>query len=144
MKFYTIGYGGRKPQDFLNLLKQEDVKAVVDVRLRPDRASMGSYVKAKSPDKGIQRLLRENNIEYVSLVELGNVFLQYDNWRERYQQLWDIAGDILCKELIKGLRQQQISTPFCLMCAERDYRKCHRELIADYLVRKGYEVKHIE
>ena len=31
MKFYTIGYGGRMPQEFLDLFKQRGVKVVVDV-----------------------------------------------------------------------------------------------------------------
>lgn len=138
MKFYTIGYGGRKPQDFLNLLKQKGIKVVVDVRLRPDRASIGSYVKAKSPDRGIERLLMDGNIEYYSLVELGNIFLGYDDWRKRYQQLLDRAGDLLVERL------QSIPMPFCLMCAEKSVAECHRKLIADYLVQKGWEVEHIE
>jgi len=87
MKVYTIGYGGRKPQEFLDLLKQKDVKVVVDVRLRPDHASMGSYAKAKSLDKGIQKLLATIGIGYISVLELGNVFLECANWRERYRTL---------------------------------------------------------
>src|SRR5207302_3238683 len=38
-------------------------------RLWPHRASMGSYVLGKSPEKGIQHLLAEGGIHYHSLVK---------------------------------------------------------------------------
>jgi len=138
MKFYTIGYGGRKPQEFLDLLKQKDVKVVADVRLRPDHANMGSFARAKSQDKGIQKLLATVGIDYISVLELGNVFLEYADWRERYRDLLEKAGDLLTQPL------ENASSPFCLMCAERSPAECHRSLIAEYLAHKGYDVGHIE
>ena len=138
MKFFTIGYGGRKPQEFLDLLNQRGVKVVIDVRLRPDHASMGSYARAKSADKGIQGLLDTVGIEYLSILELGNIFLEYGDWRERYRDLLGRAGDLLTQRL------KNVPSPFCLMCAERAPAECHRSLIAEYLASKGYEVEHIE
>ena len=68
MKIYTIGYGGQVPREFTEALSARGIKAIVDVRLRPDRASMGAFVKAKAPAKGIQGLLAAAGIEYHSLI----------------------------------------------------------------------------
>lgn len=139
MKFYTIGYGGRKPEEFIVLLKHRDIKLVVDVRLRPDRASFGIYKKANDSNKGIERLLSDANIKYISLVELGNMFKAYEGtWEIKYKLLLDKVGDLLTEQL------KNIPIPFCLMCAEKLALECHRWLIADYLVKKGWEVEHIE
>ncbi|HEY1189691.1 MAG TPA: DUF488 family protein, partial [Gemmata sp.] len=83
---FTIGYGGRKPDEFTKLLTSAGVKTLVDVRLRPDKASVGSYAKAKEPEKGIAGLLTKAGVGYVSLPELGNLFLDFDDWPMRYER----------------------------------------------------------
>jgi len=99
MKFYSIGYGGRDPKDFLEILMAKGVKTVVDVRLRPDRARFGTWVKVKTPDKGIEKFLAGASIGYISLIELGNLFLECDNWEARYKTLLDQSGDLLVGRL---------------------------------------------
>jgi uncharacterized protein (DUF488 family) len=139
MKFYTIGYGGRTPADFLELLVRHGVRCIADVRLRPDRAAMGSYTRAKAPDKGIEGLLAGAGIGYRSILELGNLFLERDDWQAPYRSLLDRAGDLLVPRL------EDLPRPFCLLCAEKRVTECHRLLIAEFLVaRKDWEVVHIE
>ena len=137
MHLFTVGYGGRNPQDFLALLQQHRIERIVDVRLRPDRASMGVYTKANSATKGIQRLLAEHGIAYVSLPELGNVFMGCEDWRPRYQRLLNAAGEVLTERL------RALPLPVCLLCAERQASACHREVIATYLVQCGYHIDHL-
>ena len=134
---FTIGYGGRRPPELLGLLTENGIKTVVDVRLRPDCSSMGFYAKRKSSKLGIEHTLGLRNIDYVSLVELGNPFKDFANWRHRYQQLLSLAGDLLTERL------QRVNAPFCLMCAEKRVADCHREEIARHLMRRGHRVEHI-
>jgi len=139
MKFYTIGYGGRAPDEFASLLVQHGVRSIADVRIHPERASMGSYVKARTADKGIEKLLSERGIAYRSILELGNLFRDLDDWRPSYRMLFERVGDLLVARL------GELPEPFCLMCAEKRVADCHRLVIADFLVAKrGWTVEHIE
>jgi uncharacterized protein (DUF488 family) len=139
MQFYTIGYGGRAPDTFASLLAQHGVRSIADVRIHPDRAAMGSYVKARSADKGIEKLLSDRGIAYRSILELGNMFRDLDDWRPSYSALFERAGDLLVARL------RELPEPFCLMCAEKRVADCHRLVIADFLVRtNGWSVEHIE
>ena len=140
-KILTIGYGGRSPNELITLLTRNGVHEVVDVRLRPDNASMGSYVRAKNKDKGIQRLLGASEIAYFSFIELGNLFYDFQDWRKRYEELLYKSGDNILTRLIEVISQSQTA---CLMCAEKKVIDCHRLIIANYLQTKGYLVEHIE
>lgn len=137
MKFFTLGYGGLQPRALLNVLSTHGVRTVVDVRLRPDHASLGSYTLAKSPDKGIQALLKTGNIGYEWLQELGNIFHGLPDWKYRYAMLIEQSGQLLTERLIS------LEMPFCLLCSDKNLNECHRQQIADYLVRVGHEVEHL-
>jgi uncharacterized protein (DUF488 family) len=139
MTFYTIGYGGRRPEEFIELLVRHGVRSVADVRIRPESASMGAYVKARTADKGIAKLLGDRGIAYHSILELGNLFRDLDDWRPSYGALFERAGDLLVGRL------EALPRPFCLLCAEKRVADCHRQVIAEFLVaRRGWTVEHIE
>lgn len=139
MTVYTIGYGGRTRADLLALLAGTPVRTVVDVRLRPDRASMGLWTKARTPDKGIEKVLADAGVGYVSLVELGNPFRELADWLDRYRRLLDAAGDLLTDRLAA------VPAPYSLLCSEKRAADCHRRLIADHLARTaGAAVAHLE
>jgi uncharacterized protein (DUF488 family) len=138
MRVVTIGYGGRRPEDLVEILGLHGVRTVVDVRLRPERASLGAFARAASPERGIERRLREAGIAYVSRIELGNLFREREAWREPYRELLQRAGDLLLDPL------RELEAPLGLLCAERRVADCHRGLIAEALAERGWEVVHVE
>jgi uncharacterized protein (DUF488 family) len=138
MKIFTIGYGGLGPSAFVQVLKEHSVESVVDIRIWPIRASMGSYILSKSPEKGIQGLLARHGIAYFSLLELGNPFFQgMPDWKNRYQRLIGAAGDFLTERLTN------VPEPLCLLCSEKDPADCHRWILGDFLKERGHEVEHL-
>lgn len=43
-------------------------------------------------------------------------------------------------ELVADVRRER---PTAVMCAEGDWRRCHRRILSDVLVARGWEVRHI-
>jgi hypothetical protein len=68
---------------------------------------------------------------------LGNLFLELDDWQERYRQLFERAGDLLTARLA------DIPRPYCLLCAERRPDQCHRRMIATFLGERGFDIEHL-
>jgi len=135
MNFFTIGYGGRRPSEFVDILQRNQILTVADVRLRPQRASMGCYVLAKSPEKGIRGLLGRAGIGYCWVEELGNPFLGHDDWQDRYRE-WILAeGELRCRKLF------DLEEPVCLLCAEKRISECHRMHVAEFLTRQGHSLE---
>src|SRR5499425_3769105 len=70
---YTIGYGGRHPQDFVTLLAQACIRLVCDVRAEPRRAYRGIYTFNPEKDRGpLPQLLAQAGIDYRWFPALGN------------------------------------------------------------------------
>ena len=100
---------------------------------------MGIWVKAKTAEKGIESWLTEAGVEYRSLIELGNVFLEFPDWQERYAELLASSGELLTQRL------QNLQEPICLLCAEKRVSECHRLQVAEFLeTHKGAEIHHLE
>jgi hypothetical protein len=100
---------------------------------------MGAFARAKESDKGIAGLLARAGVGYVSLPELGNLFLDYDDWPTRYADFLERAGPLLF-DRIAG-----VPGPVCLLCAEKKLADCHRRHVAEYLARtRGWTFTHLE
>lgn len=143
----TIGYGGRKPADLVAALVAAGVRTVVDVRLRPDRASLGSFARARDPARGIEGLLGAAGVGYAHYTELGNLFLDDETgWPERYRRLLELAGEVVLERLVRDAGA--LPGPLALLCAERRVAECHRGPLAGWLAPLlpggPWTVRHLE
>jgi len=139
---YTIGYSGRKIDEFLRILESKGVEAVVDVRRYPRSKSRGF-----SADD-LRQALRERGIEYLWLGSLGA--LGSRGYRAKCvgsrtfdTYVWRLVHEadaiLQLRELAELARRRRA----VVMCREVSWRSCHRQFIADALTNLGFRVVHL-
>ena len=138
---YTIGHSNRSIETFIDLLRENDVRLVADIRTIPK--------SRHNPQFGQDRLsvsLAEAGINYRHLAELGGLRKARPDspnaaWRNTsfrgYADYMQTTGFTAALEGLIGLAQE---TPTTIMCAEAVPWRCHRSLVADALLVRDVDV----
>ena len=144
LTIYTIGHSTRSSEELLALLDEAEVKLVADVRAFPSSRRNPQFnrdaLSAWLPDAGI---------EYTHLPGLGGrrdpvPGSPNGGWRERAFQGY--ADHMASDEFQQALAQLEAAgrqAPTAIMCAEAVWWRCHRRLISDALVARGWRVEHL-
>lgn len=137
---FTIGHEKRKIDDFVKILKGNNVDVLVDVRANGYSRKPGfSYVTLK-------KRLEKEGIDYLSMKELGapkklragRKEKGYGWFFEEYEKYLDTESSELDK-----LEKIVKYSSGCLMCFELEPRECHRSILANKLSARGFEVAHL-
>jgi uncharacterized protein (DUF488 family) len=139
---FTIGHSTRALDDFIGLLRENGVERLADIRRYP-----GSRRYPHFSSESLAAVLPENGIAYVHMPELGGRRKpQPDSpngaWRnEQFRGYADYMGTAAFREAVDRLLVFPETT--AVMCAEAVPWRCHRNLVADDLLRRGVGVRHI-
>jgi uncharacterized protein (DUF488 family) len=142
MKIYTIGFTQKTAQKFFGLLRDNGVKCLVDIRLKPDGQLSGFARKADLP-----YLLRElaAHCAYAHLPELAPTKAILSDYRKdgdwsryvsRFEALMDERD--VPNALDKALFASQAN---CLLCSEATPEQCHRRLVAERIAASWGDVE---
>lgn len=145
--FFTIGHSTRPVEDFVALLREVGVELVVDVRTVPRSRANPQYNGDVFP-----ATLAGFKVGYTHMEELGGLRSRSRDVSENLNGFWENASfhnyadyamtsafqDGVCKLRRLGRKQR-----CAIMCAEAVWWRCHRRIIADYLLAAGEQVFHI-
>lgn len=143
---FTVGHSTRTTQEFLNLLRAHGVRELVDVRTIPRSRRNPQFNRV-----ALSRSLRRVGIGYRHMAQLGGLrHAKRDSintgWRNKsfrgyadYMQTREFQAGL--GKLIALAKQKQ---RFALMCAEAVPWRCHRSLIADALLARGFPVEELQ
>jgi uncharacterized protein (DUF488 family) len=145
--FYTIGHARRPIGEFIGLLQSAGVTLVVDVRTVPRSRANPQYNQ-----NALMQSLAAFHIGYEHVAALGGLrgrnrdVLSTVNafWRnESFHNYADYAMGDCFRTGIARLRELGSGQCCAIMCAETLWWRCHRRIIADYLLAAGDTVFHI-
>jgi uncharacterized protein (DUF488 family) len=138
---YTVGHSTRTLEDFVDLLAQHGVRAVGDVRRFP-----GSRKYPHFNVDALARSLPAVGIRYVPLPALGGrrrAAADSPNTGWRNEGFRGYADHMQTAEFAAGLDELVAvagELPTAIMCAEAVPWRCHRSLIADAMLVRGWDV----
>jgi uncharacterized protein (DUF488 family) len=143
-KLWTIGHSTRPIDEFIKLLKGYTIQQLVDVRTIP-RSRYNPQFNMESLAKN----LKKAKVIYVHMPQLGGLrkakkdsinagwknasFRGYADYMQT-PEFWTALEDLMADG-----RDRKTA----IMCAEAVPWRCHRSLIADALIVKGWTVRHI-
>jgi uncharacterized protein (DUF488 family) len=140
-QIFTVGHSNRQWNEFTSLLENNHVVTIVDVRRYPGSKSFPQFNK-----ENMAKELLAKNIGYTHIEKLGGrrketakASVAYDNsgWQNKsFRSYADYMSTASFKEGIKELflLMTKRDDPLAIMCSEAVPWRCHRRLIADYLV----------
>ena len=141
---YTIGHSTRSLDEFLDLLRENGVRQIADIRRYP-----GSRRFPHFSCDALQESLPLAGIGYRHMTELGGRRKSGPDspnggWRnEQFRAYADHMATGEFRQAVDQLLELSADGLLAVMCAEAVPWRCHRNLLSDELVRRGLNVVHI-
>ncbi|MDO1527713.1 DUF488 domain-containing protein [Fulvimonas sp. R45] len=142
---FTIGHSTRPFDDFLALLQENGVERIADVRRLPGSRRWPQY-----DQDALRDALAAHGIGYRHYAKLGgrrggraddspNTWWEHPAFRRHADYALTTPFHEGLDELLADARERRCA----VMCAEAVWWRCHRRIVADYLLHAGREVLHI-
>lgn len=141
---YTIGHSTRTIEEFISILKNYQVQLLADIRTMPGSNRVPQFNK-----ENMKLSLEKAGIHYMHLKDLGGLrhtTKESVNTGWRNKSFRGFADYMQTSEFEKGVdhltamaKEQQTA----IMCAEAVPWRCHRSLVGDALMIRGFDVRNI-
>jgi uncharacterized protein (DUF488 family) len=145
--FFTIGHSTRPLAEFTRLLQESEIELLVDVRSIPRSRTHPQFNQETLPDS-----LSAVGVAYVHIAALGGRRSKRNTDRPSPNTYWthpafrnyaDYALGSSFREALEELRGLGHARRCAIMCSEAAWWRCHRRIVADYLLARGEAVMHI-
>lgn len=144
MRIWTLGHSTKTIDELVDILRHYRIEVLVDVRTVPRSRTNPQFNKNE-----LERVLPERGIEYIHQKDLGGLRRPLKDspnigWHnESFRGFADYMGTDEFEKALSSLIDLAKIRRVAVMCAELLPWRCHRSLIADALLIRGFDVEEI-
>ena len=129
---YTMGFQRKSLSEFITLLKQAGVEAVIDIRLR-NTSHLSGFTKRDDLDFLLNEgfdVAYEHHLELAPTAEILDTYREDKDWAA-YEERF---GPLLVERQAEAIGRDILSRyqAICLLCSEPTSEQCHRRLVAEH------------
>jgi uncharacterized protein (DUF488 family) len=144
---HTIGHSTRTIEEFVDLLRIGNVELVVDIRSVPRSRTNPQFNQETLPET-----LVPWQIGYRHIRELGGLRSRSKSIPPKVNGFWtnpsfhnfaDYALSDAFRQGLSNLMEFSETKRSAIMCSEAVWWRCHRRIVADYLLVAGWPVFHL-
>ena len=135
---YTIGFTKKSAEQFFNLLRNNNVKQLVDVRIS-NSSQLAGFAKGKDLEFFVKEIC---HIPYKHFTDFAPTKELLDQWHKQevtWEEYVKVYTDLLKDRDV--LRKYGVKSfdGSCFLCSEDTPEQCHRRLLAEYLQKHSKE-----
>ena len=135
---YTIGFTKKSAEQFFNLLRNNNVKQLVDVRIS-NNSQLAGFAKGKDLEFFVKEIC---HIPYRHITDFAPSKELLDLWHKQ-----EVTWEEYEKTYIQLLKERNVLRDYgvksfdgsCFLCSEDTPEQCHRRLLAEYLLEHSKE-----
>jgi uncharacterized protein (DUF488 family) len=147
MMIFTIGFTKKSAKQFFNLIKENNIDLLLDIRLN-NKSQLAGFTKGDDLQYFLSEICHceyKHCLEYAPSKDILDAYqkklITWDEYVNRYTALMNQRA-----EHIDFINQFANYTSICLLCSEPTPEHCHRRLIAEMIANNApqqIEIKHI-
>jgi uncharacterized protein (DUF488 family) len=143
-KLYTIGFTQKSAEEFFEILKENEISTLIDIRLS-NQSQLAGFTKGRDLPYFIKEICGAGYLhlpEWAPTKEIMDGFKKKGMAWETFEKQFNA---LMAERKIEDKASRLDLDRACLLCSEPTPDHCHRRLVAEYLERclPGLSVMHL-
>lgn len=141
---YTIGFAKKNAKEFFSLLKTNNIKTLIDIRLN-NVSQLAGFTKKNDLEYFLKEICNIDYIHRTDFAPTKDILDAYKKKEIKWAQYELEYKQILKQRGVEVKITSQDLDNACLLCSEATAEKCHRRLLSEYFktFNQGILIKHL-